>query len=39
MGHVLGLDESPNDQSATMWPYIRGGEVHQRTLSEDDREA
>jgi hypothetical protein len=38
MGHVLGLDESPNDQSATMWPYIRGGEVHQRTLSEDDEQ-
>lgn len=36
MGHVLGLDESPDDQSATMWPYIRGGDVHQRTLSEDD---
>jgi hypothetical protein len=38
MGHVLGLDESPDDQSATMWPYIRGGDVHQRTLSEDDEE-
>lgn len=36
MGHVLGLDESPDDQTATMWPYIRGGDVHQRTLSEDD---
>jgi len=38
MGHVLGLDESPDDQSATMWPYIRGGDVHQRTLSEDDED-
>jgi hypothetical protein len=36
VGHVLGLDESSDDQSATMWPYIRGGDVHQRTLSEDD---
>jgi hypothetical protein len=35
-GHVLGLDESPDDESATMWPYIRAGEVHQRTLSDDD---
>jgi hypothetical protein len=38
MGHVLGLDESPDDQAATMWPYIRGGDVHQRTLSEDDEQ-
>jgi len=38
MGHVLGLDESPDDKSATMWPYIRGGDVHQRTLSEDDEQ-
>jgi hypothetical protein len=36
MGHVLGLDESPDDRDSTMWPYIRGGDVHQRTLSEDD---
>lgn len=36
MGHVLGLDESPDDRGATMWPYIRGGDVHQRRLSEDD---
>jgi hypothetical protein len=36
VGHVLGLDESSDDQTATMWPYIRGGDVHQRTLSEDD---
>jgi len=38
MGHVLGLDESPDDQGATMWPFIRGGEVHQRTLAEDDEQ-
>lgn len=38
MGHVLGLDESPDDDSATMWPYIRAGEVHQRTLSDDDEQ-
>lgn len=38
MGHVLGLDESPDDENATMWPYIRAGEVHQRTLSEDDED-
>ncbi|HKU37998.1 MAG TPA: matrixin family metalloprotease [Polyangiales bacterium] len=38
LGHVLGLDESPDDESATMWPYIRSGEVHQRTLSEDDEQ-
>ena len=36
MGHVLGLDESPDDRDSTMWPYIRGGDVHQRSLSEDD---
>lgn len=38
MGHVLGLDESPDDDTATMWPYIRAGEVHQRTLAEDDEQ-
>jgi hypothetical protein len=38
MGHVLGLDESPNDETATMWPYIRAGEVHQRTLADDDEQ-
>ena len=37
-GHVLGLDESPDDEGATMWPYIRAGEVHQRTLSDDDEQ-
>lgn len=38
MGHVLGLDESPDDELATMWPYIRAGEVHQRTLTDDDEQ-
>jgi hypothetical protein len=38
LGHVLGLDESPDDESATMWPYIRAGDVHQRTLSDDDEQ-
>jgi hypothetical protein len=38
MGHVLGLDESPDDQAATMWPYIRAGETHQRTLDDDDEQ-
>jgi hypothetical protein len=38
MGHVLGLDESPDDEAATMWPYIRAGEVHQRTLTDDDEQ-
>lgn len=36
MGHVLGLDES-EEEDATMWPYIRAGEVHQRSLEEDDQ--
>lgn len=36
MGHVLGLGENEQDEAATMWPYIRAGEVHQRSLSEDD---
>lgn len=38
-GHVLGLDESLDDPEATMWPYIRAGETHQRTLAEDDEDA
>ena len=36
MGHVLGLGESQDDRMATMWPYADRGDVHQRTLSEDD---
>ena len=35
-GHVLGLGESEDDREATMWPYARMGETHQRTLSDDD---
>ena len=35
-GHVLGLDEDNEDDQATMWPYIRKGEVHQRTIDEQD---
>jgi hypothetical protein len=38
MGHVLGLDENPDDPEATMFPYTRANETHQRTLSEDDEE-
>jgi hypothetical protein len=38
LGHVLGLDESPEQALATMYPYIRPGEVHQRTLEHDDEE-
>lgn len=38
-GHVLGLDESMDDPEATMWPYIRPGETHQRTLADDDESA
>lgn len=38
-GHVLGLDESEDDATATMWPYIRAGETHQRSLSVDDEDA
>lgn len=36
VGHVLGLDESEDSEAATMWPYIRAGETHQRTLDLDD---
>ena len=36
VGHVLGLDESDATDSATMWPYIRAGETHQRSLADDD---
>jgi hypothetical protein len=39
LGHVLGLDESHDDEHATMWPYIRAGEAHQRSLSTDDEDA
>ncbi len=36
MGHVLGLGESFNVRSATMWPNIARGETHQRDLDVDD---
>ncbi len=35
IGHVLGLDES-NVPEATMYGFLRRGQVHQRTLHEDD---
>jgi hypothetical protein len=38
LGHVLGLDESDADEHATMWPYVRAGEQHQRSLAVDDEE-
>lgn len=38
VGHVLGLDESEADEDATMWPFIRAGETHQRSLDLDDEE-
>lgn len=38
IGHVLGLDESEADETATMWPFIRAGETHQRSLDQDDEE-
>ncbi len=36
MGHVLGLGESFDVRSATMWPNIARGETHQRDLDIDD---
>lgn len=36
MGHVLGLGESDADALATMWPRIRDGDTHQRTVETDD---
>lgn len=38
LGHALGLAHSDEDPDATMWPHIRSGETHQRTLSEDDEQ-
>ncbi|MGD8861874.1 MAG: matrixin family metalloprotease [Myxococcales bacterium] len=35
-GHALGLGESMDAPDATMWPFARMGDTHQRTLSEDD---
>jgi hypothetical protein len=37
-GHMLGLGESDADPMATMWPYARMGDTHQRTLATDDEE-
>ena len=37
-GHMLGLGESEDDPMATMWPYANVGDVHQRTLADDDEE-
>lgn len=38
LGHALGLGETDADPLATMWPRIRRGETHQRTLAADDEE-
>ncbi len=35
-GHVLGLGESMDDATATMWPRIGLGETDARTISADD---
>ncbi|MGF1468812.1 MAG: matrixin family metalloprotease [Sandaracinaceae bacterium] len=35
-GHVLGLGETEDDRMATMWPDIGAGDLHQRTIEEDD---
>jgi len=37
LGHALGLGESA-ERGATMWPRIRPGDTHQRTLETDDEE-
>ncbi|HVE83599.1 MAG TPA: matrixin family metalloprotease [Myxococcales bacterium] len=36
LGHALGLAHNPDDQTATMFPAARRGEVHKRTLADDD---
>jgi hypothetical protein len=36
LGHVLGLDETADDEAATMWPALRAETTHQRTLADDD---
>lgn len=36
MGHVLGLGESFDVRTATMWPNVARGETHQRDLDPDD---
>ncbi len=35
LGHAVGLGES-EEPTATMWPRIRRGDTHQRTLADDD---
>jgi hypothetical protein len=39
VGHALGLAHSEEDPDATMYPHIRAGETHQRSLSTDDEAA
>jgi hypothetical protein len=39
VGHALGLAHSEEDPDATMYPHIRAGETHQRSLSSDDEAA
>ena len=39
VGHALGLAHSEEDPDATMYPNIRAGETHQRSLSSDDEAA
>jgi MYXO-CTERM domain-containing protein len=39
VGHALGLAHNEDDPDATMYPHIRSGETHQRTLSTDDEAA
>jgi predicted Zn-dependent protease len=39
IGHALGLAHSHEDPDATMYPHIRAGETHQRSLSADDEAA
>jgi MYXO-CTERM domain-containing protein len=39
VGHALGLAHSEDDPEATMYPNIRAGETHQRSLSQDDEAA
>jgi len=36
LGHALGLAHNPTDQTATMFPAARRGEIHKRSLAEDD---
>lgn len=39
IGHALGLAHSEEDPDATMYPHIRAGETHQRSLTADDEAA